>query len=50
VITAKKAVRFDSKRDYWCRWDNFRDMYAGVYGRLYQIGIAEKLGGGSVER
>jgi hypothetical protein len=32
VINAKKEVRFDSKRDDWCCWNNFRDMYAGVYG------------------
>jgi hypothetical protein len=44
VITARKAVRFDSKRNDWCRWDNFRDVYAGVYGQLHQMGIAEILG------
>jgi hypothetical protein len=41
VITAKKAVRFDSKRDDWCRWDNFRDMYGGVYGQLHHKGGME---------
>jgi hypothetical protein len=29
IITAKKAVRFDSKRKDWCCWDNFRDMFGG---------------------
>jgi hypothetical protein len=29
AITTKKAARFGGKRDNWCRWDNFRDMYGG---------------------
>jgi hypothetical protein len=36
VITAKKVV----KRDDWCRWDNFRNMYGGVYGKLHHMGIS----------
>jgi hypothetical protein len=32
IIAAKKDVRFDSKRDDWCRYDNFSDMYDSVYG------------------
>jgi hypothetical protein len=44
VITAKKAVCFDSKHDDWFRWDKFRDMYGGGYGQLHDMGIAEKLG------
>jgi hypothetical protein len=43
VITAKKAVHFASKRADWCHWDNLRDMYGGVYGRLHDMGIEEKL-------
>jgi hypothetical protein len=43
LISAKKAVRFDSKRDDWCRLDNFEDMYDDVYERLWEAGIAEKL-------
>jgi hypothetical protein len=45
LISAKKknAVRFDSKRDDWCRLDNFEDMYEDVYERLCEAGIAEKL-------
>jgi hypothetical protein len=43
IISAKKAVRFGSKRDDWCRYDNFSDMYDDVYGRLHEMGIAEKL-------
>jgi hypothetical protein len=31
VISAKKAVRFDSKRDDWCRVGIFEDMYDDVY-------------------
>jgi hypothetical protein len=44
VITAKKAVHFDSKRNDWCHWDNFRDMYGGVCGQLHHMGITEKNG------
>jgi hypothetical protein len=43
IISAKKAVRFDSKRDDWCRNDNFSDMNDDVYGRLHEMGIAENL-------
>jgi hypothetical protein len=43
VITSKKAVRFDSKRDDWCRLENVADMYDGVYDKLVQSGVAEKL-------
>jgi hypothetical protein len=39
AITAKKALRFDSKRNDWCPWDTFRDMY-GVYGQLHHMRIA----------
>jgi hypothetical protein len=40
LISAKKAVRFDSKQDDWCRLDNFEDMYEDVYERLWEAGIA----------
>jgi hypothetical protein len=43
VITAKKEVRFDSKRDDWCHWDNFRDMFGGVHGQLHD-GNSRKMG------
>jgi hypothetical protein len=43
VISAIKAVRFESKRDDWCRLDNFEDMYDDVYEKLWEAGIAEKL-------
>jgi hypothetical protein len=43
VITSKKAVRFDSKRDDWCRLDFFADMYDGVYKKLGESGVAEVL-------
>jgi hypothetical protein len=46
IISAKKAVRFDSKRDDWCRLDNFEDMNDDVYEKLWEAGIAEKLDGG----
>jgi hypothetical protein len=39
LISAKKAVRVDSKRADWCRLHNFEDMYE----RLWEAGIAEKL-------
>jgi hypothetical protein len=43
VITSKKAVRSDSKRDDWCRIDNFADIYDGVYKKLVEAGVAEVL-------
>jgi hypothetical protein len=45
VITVKKAVRFDSKRDDWCCWDNLCHMYGRVYLQLHHMGIAETWGG-----
>jgi hypothetical protein len=38
-------VGFDSKRDNWCRLDNFQDMYDCVYEKLVEAGIADKLYG-----
>jgi hypothetical protein len=43
VITSKKAVRFNSKRDDWCRLENFADMYDGVYEKMVRSGVEEKL-------
>jgi hypothetical protein len=43
VITSKKAVRSNSKRDDWCRLENFDDMYDGVYNKLVESGVAEVL-------
>jgi hypothetical protein len=43
IITSKKAVRFEIKRDDWCRLENFADMYDRVYNKLVQSGMAEKL-------
>jgi hypothetical protein len=34
IITSKKAARLNSKRDDWCRLENFADMYGGVYEKL----------------
>jgi hypothetical protein len=43
VIASKKAVRFDSKRDDWCRLENFADIYDGVYNKLVESGLIEVL-------
>jgi hypothetical protein len=43
LISAKKAIRFDSKRDDWYRLDNFEDIYEDLYDILWESGIAEKL-------
>jgi hypothetical protein len=37
------VVRVDSKRDDWCRLENFEDMYNGVYEKLADACIAEVL-------
>jgi hypothetical protein len=44
VITLKKYVQFNSKRDDLCRLNNFADKYDGVYNKLVESGAAEKLG------
>jgi hypothetical protein len=36
-------VRFDSKRDDWCRLENFEHVYNGVYEKLADTGISEVL-------
>jgi hypothetical protein len=43
IISSKKTVRFDSRRDDWCRLDNLKDMYNGVCNKLADAGIAEVL-------
>jgi hypothetical protein len=36
-------VRFDSKRDDWCTFDNFELMYAGEYSAMVKSGVAIEL-------
>jgi hypothetical protein len=43
IITSKKAVRFDSKKDDWCCLETFADIDDGVHDKLVQSGVAEKL-------
>jgi hypothetical protein len=43
IISSKKVVRFDSKRDDWCRLENFKDIYDDVYDKLAEAGITEEL-------
>jgi hypothetical protein len=38
-----KAVRFDMKRNEWCKQENFLAMYNNVYGKLTEKGIAKEL-------
>jgi hypothetical protein len=42
-LKTKRAVRFDSKREDWCNFDNFRAMYAGVYAAMVQSRVAIEL-------
>jgi hypothetical protein len=42
-LKTKQAVRFDSKREDWCNFDNFKMMYAGVYAALVQSQVAIEL-------
>jgi Fe-S-cluster formation regulator IscX/YfhJ len=39
----KEAMRFDSKRDDWCRLENFEDMHNSVYEKIADASIAEVL-------
>jgi hypothetical protein len=39
----KKAVRFNSKIDDWCRLENFADMDDGVYKKLVESVVLEVL-------
>jgi len=42
-INTKRAVKFDSKRDDWCTFDNFEKMYQGVYAAMVKSNVAIKL-------
>ncbi len=39
-INTKRAVRFDSKRDDWCTFENFEKMYNGVYSAIDRSNVA----------
>jgi hypothetical protein len=43
VISCKKAVRFDSKRDDWCHLEKNQDMHDGVYDKLAEAGVVQVL-------
>jgi hypothetical protein len=43
MISRKRAVNFESKRAEWCTYDNFLQMYEGVYEEMAERGIASKL-------
>jgi hypothetical protein len=38
-----KAVRFDMKRNEWCKQDNLLAIYYNVYCKLAEKGIAKEL-------
>jgi hypothetical protein len=40
-LTIGKAVRFDMKRNEWCKLENFKQMYNVIYPKLSEIGISE---------
>jgi len=42
-LKTKWAVRFDSKREDWCNYENFKTMYNGVYAAMVQSRVAIKL-------
>lgn len=42
IVSAKKAVKFDTKRDEWCTYHNFKEMYEEVYTLLVSTGLAVK--------
>jgi hypothetical protein len=39
-----KAVRFDMKRNEWCKLENFQQMYDFIYDKLAEKGLAEVYG------
>jgi hypothetical protein len=39
----KKGVKFDAKRADWCTHCNFEEMYAKIYQKMVEKGIATKL-------
>jgi hypothetical protein len=40
LITAKKAVKFDTKRAKWCTHSNLEEMYNEIYPHLVKLGLA----------
>ncbi len=40
LIKAKKGVKFDAKRADWCTHRNFEEMYAKIYQKMVEKGIA----------
>jgi hypothetical protein len=43
LIKAKKGVKFDAKRADWCTHRNFEEMYAEIYQKMVEKGIATKM-------
>ena len=43
AIRSKRAVKFEVKRAEWCTYDNFLQMYEGVYKEMAECGIASRL-------
>jgi hypothetical protein len=41
-LSIRKAVRFDMKRNEWCKSDNFIQIYDVIYENLAEKGLAEK--------
>jgi len=39
-INIKKAIWFDSKWDDWCTYENFKEMYNGVYSAMVRSQVA----------
>jgi len=42
LISAKRAVKFDTKRSEWCTYQNLEEMYEEVYANLVEGGLAVK--------
>jgi len=42
-LKTKRAVRFDSKREDWCNYDNFKKMYDCVYAAMVNGRVAIQL-------
>jgi hypothetical protein len=41
-LSIGKAVRFNTKRNEWCKSDNFNEMHGVIYEKLAEKGLAEK--------
>jgi hypothetical protein len=41
-LSTGKAVRFDMKKNEWCKRENFKNMYDFIYDKLVEKGLAEK--------